>query len=172
MADRNGAPIAHDVAAVLADCGEDIAGHPVLKRFGLRLVGTHDELVEARFGDADGSHAALAGDFDTVSIFLRYTYGHAVGCIGQPEGLANVSRKEPWGVVDGDHADGVAFDRGRQRAATGLLSMGSSVGCVTVNHALWAQQGDAWQVPHSLFLGGRRLCRKRLEMFWGQFDGP
>lgn len=41
----------HRIAARLADAGENLAGHPILKRLGLRLVAPHDALVEAALGD-------------------------------------------------------------------------------------------------------------------------
>ena len=39
------------VRSVLADGREDNLRYPVLEGFGFRLVGAHDQLVEARFGD-------------------------------------------------------------------------------------------------------------------------
>lgn len=43
--------LTHDVGTVLTDAREDFFRYPVLEGFGLGLVATHDELVEAGFGD-------------------------------------------------------------------------------------------------------------------------
>lgn len=114
---------AAQVVAVLADRRQDHLRDPVLERLRLRLVGAHDELVEAGLGDevpgglALGEHGSdvyllLDQGAAVLSAALRFVETTKDGGASSPthevEAGTHVLRHEPRLVVDGDHPNGVA----------------------------------------------------------------
>lgn len=101
-----------DIPAVLPDARQDHARHPVLKLPGLRLVGAHGELVEARLGDeGGGAPGGSQEQFLACRALLIGVKGkqHLVGSPGhvQPQRPTNIRRDEPGLAVDLHDADGI-----------------------------------------------------------------
>lgn len=97
--------LTHDVAAVLADRREHHAGHPVLKGFRLRLVGPHDQLVEAALGDQLHRQAPLTLYLMKGQI-LRPKRPRCVAHVCYGQGPTDISRDEPRVTVEFHQADG------------------------------------------------------------------
>lgn len=69
------------------------ARHPVLKRLGFRLVGAHDELVEARLADE-----LVRPTYSLEPVFTNIgltNVSESVRCADDPEHVKHVPRDEP-----------------------------------------------------------------------------
>lgn len=100
--------LAQDVAAVLADRREHLAGHPVLKGFGLGFVGAHDQLVEAGLVDEE-ARTPVTTVTQTLTSNLGLTEFRAgIRDVRDPEHPADIRRDEPRLAVEFHDADLIA----------------------------------------------------------------
>lgn len=68
--------ISGDGAAVFADRGQDFVRYPTLELFSLLFAAAHDQLVQTRLGDDQGSTTAILpnlpiGEVGCLSDFVR-----------------------------------------------------------------------------------------------------